>query len=399
VSCLGEILTAKGGVPPEQVRAALEGQVIYGGRLGTNLLELGAATEEQVAQGLAQQHGCPALWGEIGSEPRALDLLKPDLVDRLEAVPLRLDGRRLSVLVRDPRDLDRIDQVAFATGKEIRPVVVVESRLWWLMRHHYALHRPVRGLELLAQRAPPPPPVAPASPAAPDLMDEADFNALYDRAPQKAPPGAAAAEPAPSAPAADGFHGNLVSTEEVLAALQVEASQAAERAIPVPEGEPPPLGFEDAVRMLEGVADRDAIARAVLRHARSRLRRAVLLTVRGSRADGWEGMGEGLTPQTVARVHVPCDQPGVFQTVVESRAHFLGPLQKTEANLRFLRALGGGAPRNSFAMPILARGEVVNVLYADNGRGELVDPGGVGELLILAAKITRSYDVLLSRAV
>jgi hypothetical protein len=41
---------------------------------------------------------------------------------------------------------------------------------------------------------------------------------------------------------------------------------------------------------------------------------------------------------------------------------------------------------------------VVNVLYADNGRGALVDADGVGELLILAAGISRSYDQLLSRA-
>jgi hypothetical protein len=66
--------------------------------------------------------------------------------------------------------------------------------------------------------------------------------------------------------------------------------------------------------------------------------------------------------------------------------------------VRFLRALGGGAPRTSFAMPILARGRVVNVLYADNGRGQLVDGTGVGELLILATKIGQSYEVLLSRA-
>jgi hypothetical protein len=228
-------------------------------------------------------------------------------------------------------------------------------------------------------------------------MDEEAFNALYDRAATPAP----AAAPVP--PRGDGFQGNLVSTEEVLAALQVEAEQTSERAAgaiqltPAGGAEAPPLAFPDAVRALEGVADRDAIARVVLRCARSRFRRAVLLTVRGSRAYGWEGLGEGLTAQAVARIHVECEQPGVFQTVVQSQAHFLGPLQRTEANIRFLRALGGGAPRNSFAMPVLARGEVVNVLYADNGRGELVDAGAVGELLILATKITRSYDVLLSR--
>lgn len=399
---LGEILVARGAVAREQVREALDGQVIYGGRLGTNLLELGAVTEEDLAQALAQQHGCPALWGEIGGELRAMELLQADRVERLEAVPLRLDGRRLSVMFRDPRDLARVDQVAFATGKEVRPVVVAESRLWWLMRRHYALHRPMRGVELVASRAPPdlrlptPPP-----PGGPDLMDEAEFAALYQKLPaqQARAPSRAPAEVQPVA-AAGGFQGTLVSTEEVLAALQVEAEQTSERALPaigLPQ-ELPPLGFDEAVRALEGVADRDAIARVVLRCARSRFRRALLLTVRGAQADGWEGLGEGLSPQAVAAIHASCRQPGVFRTVVESQAHFLGPLQKTGANIRFLRALGGGAPRNSFAMPVLARGEVVNVLYADNGRGQLVDPDGVGELLILATKITRSYDVLLSRA-
>jgi hypothetical protein len=124
----------------------------------------------------------------------------------------------------------------------------------------------------------------------------------------------------------------------------------------------------------------------------------VLLTVHARGADGWEGMGEGLSPQTVARVHVPLGKPGLVQTVVESRSHVLGPMARTDANIQMLRALGGGAPKTSFAMPILARGRVVNVLYADDGRGRMVDPDGVGELLILAAKISQSYDVLLARA-
>ncbi|HEX9290270.1 MAG TPA: hypothetical protein VF904_12175, partial [Anaeromyxobacteraceae bacterium] len=164
------------------------------------------------------------------------------------------------------------------------------------------------------------------------------------------------------------------------------------------ETAPKPLSFKDAVAALAGVADRGAIARVVLRYGRSRFRRVVLLTVHARGADGWEGLGDGLTPQTVARVHVPLGSPGVVQTVVESRSHFLGPLSRTEANIRLLRALAGGAPKNAFAMPILARGKVVNVLYADDGRGGLVGSDGVGELLILASKISQSYDVLLERA-
>ena len=57
----------------------------------------------------------------------------------------------------------------------------------------------------------------------------------------------------------------------------------------------PPLTFKEAVAALDGVQDRDAIAQVVLRYARSRFKRAVLVTLRNV-VLGWDGMGEGLTP-------------------------------------------------------------------------------------------------------
>jgi hypothetical protein len=41
----------------------------------------------------------------------------------------------------------------------------------------------------------------------------------------------------------------------------------------------------------------------------------------------------------------------------------------------------------------------VNVLYADNGRGGLVEGADLGELLILANKIAQTYAALLKRRV
>jgi hypothetical protein len=89
----------------------------------------------------------------------------------------------------------------------------------------------------------------------------------------------------------------------------------------------------------------------------------------------------------------------VVATVVSSQGHFLGPLPKTQANVRLLKELGGGVPKSAFVIPILALGRVVNVIYIDNGRGELVDPNDLGELLILASRIAQGYDALARRAV
>jgi hypothetical protein len=505
---LGEILVEMGACTAARVREALQRQVLFGGRLGTNLLDIPALGEEVLARGLERQHGTRVLFGDLRPQREALALLRPDLVDRLEIVPYQLSSRRLSVLCCDPRELAKLDEVAFATGKVVEPIVVPEARLWVLLRLHYGVERQLRGIEMEGAREGGEP--APegeqvrGSAAGADLMDEAEFHKLYsERVPPPADPASGAAWPplpaaapsppapagtratwpplpagpaasaspvparsvaarptAPATPAApptrtttgpppspatrsappsaspatragttstpsparpapaptppalaedrDPFSGALVTSDELLAQLHAEARASREAAArpPPPRSAPPspppppaaPLSFAEAVAELAGVADRGAIARIVLRYARSRFQRAVLLTVGGRRADGWQGLGEGLTPQHVARIHVPLDAEGLVRTVVESRSHFLGPLPRTEANIKLLRALAGGAPRNAFAMPILARGQVVNVLYADAGRGGLVDGDAVGELLILASKIAQSYDALLARA-
>ena len=158
---------------------------------------------------------------------------------------------------------------------------------------------------------------------------------------------------------------------------------------------PEPLA--EAVRFLEGVSERDAIARTVLRYARSKFKRAVLLTVHRGAAHGWAGLGEKLGPEAVRRIHLSLGLPGILDTVARTQAHFLGPLPKTESNIRLLKALGGGVPGNALLMPILAAGRVVNLFYADNGKGGTVDSGDVGELLILATRIAKSYDTLLDK--
>ena len=125
----------------------------------------------------------------------------------------------------------------------------------------------------------------------------------------------------------------------------------------------------------------------------------MLFTVRRGEAHGWVGLGEGVKVAAVQRLRLPLAADGVVATVVATRSHYLGPLAKTEANVRLLKELGGGVPKSAFVIPLLALGRVVNVLYADNGRGALVDPTDLGELLILATRIAQGYEALADRAV
>ena len=67
---LGEMLLAEGTCTVEQLKAAVENQVIMGGRIGTNLLELGFISEEALAKVLAQQFRTRVLFGDDISPER-----------------------------------------------------------------------------------------------------------------------------------------------------------------------------------------------------------------------------------------------------------------------------------------------------------------------------------------
>lgn len=413
---LGELLVERGECARSAIDEALQAQAIFGARLGTNLLEAGAITEERLALALGDRHKAPALYGDLAVDPGALELIAAADADRWDVVPLRTIGRKLAVLTLDPGNVAVLDEVAFVTGRSLIPFVVPESRLWRLLIRHYRLFREERGVD--QHRAPGSRGLAAAmgASARPDLMDEGEFDALYGRVGLATPPpfqsplrGPAVTAPVVAAPPGPG-----PATPAAAATGQPEALPPFDHsgAFPlVPELEPIPddeevaepepaaLSFADAVLALDGVEERGAIARTVLRFARSRFRRALLLTVRRGEIHGWVGMGPGVNVDQVLRLRLPLAAEGVLPTVAGTRSHYLGPLQKNESNIRLLRALGGGVPRSAFVVPVLALGRVVNLLYADNGRGEQVDPNDLGELLILAARIAQGYDALARRAV
>lgn len=416
---LGEILVQEGSCTAAVVQEALQNQAIFGGRLGTNLLELGAVTEEVLAFALGKRTGAPALYGDLPPDPRALRLLDRRLAERWDVVPYLVADRRLAVLARDPGDLQMLDEVAFATSKRVHAFVVPEARLWRTLQRAYGVDREHRGLDM-GRRAmtPPPMPAVQAPEAPPDLIDESDFQGLYGQlsafAPSATPPPGAlpAASPAaatpppgtlPAVPADDAVPPLSL---EVLEALTAAPGHQPPMALELPallQAEAPadaaPLDFATAVARLAGVGDRGTIARTVLRYARSRFERAVLLTVRRGEAHGWTGLGAGLTDESVHRLRLPLGVPGVVDTVVTTRAPFIGPIPKTWSNVRLVKGLGGGVPRSALLVPVLGLGRVVNVLYADAGKGRLVDASDLGELVILAARISQSYDDLARRAV
>src|SRR6202167_5284663 len=104
-----------------QVEEALARQVIYGGDLVTNLLEVARIDEGVLTRLLAESMRLTAApTGELPvAAERVRALVPPEMAAQRSVVPLELDGEKLVLAVTEPMPGDLEEQLAFALGMTI----------------------------------------------------------------------------------------------------------------------------------------------------------------------------------------------------------------------------------------------------------------------------------------
>jgi len=138
-----------------ELEEAGQATVLYGGRLGTALVELGLLTLEQLDSALARHHGLPEIPKEwlAKPDPGARAALHVDLVKRHRAFPLQFEKRSLHVGMVDPRNDAILDDLAFASGCVIVPYALAEFRFVQLMQRVFGIAPSTRFKALLDERA------------------------------------------------------------------------------------------------------------------------------------------------------------------------------------------------------------------------------------------------------
>lgn len=166
MSRLGLYLQSRGLITRDQLDDALSHQAVQGARLGTNLVELGYLSIEQLAACLADFHQVPLPERRWLERPQraATQRATRSLVERIRFIPMRLDGKVLHAALLDPRHPNVLDDLRFATGCRIEPYVLPE--IWmhdWLLQL-FKLPRGIRHVETrgtLDESTPPPSRAAP----------------------------------------------------------------------------------------------------------------------------------------------------------------------------------------------------------------------------------------------
>lgn len=147
---LGEALVKEGFITRQQLNQALERQVVYGGRIGTNLIELRFINEEELTRFLGRFFNITPVTQEmLASIPSdVIESLSADIVNKYKIIPFRKDRNRLHTAMLNPRDIKEIDEIRFVTGFDIIPYVITELRLLHCLEKYYGIKRDVRYVSL-----------------------------------------------------------------------------------------------------------------------------------------------------------------------------------------------------------------------------------------------------------
>ena len=170
---LGELLVAAGALDARELEQALRAQVVWGGRLGTNLIELGFVDLDELSRALGKQHGLPAALARHfeRADPELQAQFSAELAERHQCVPLlRLAEGQVALAGMDPLDKEALAEIAAALGvapTDLVTSIAAEQRMRYQLERVYQIVRNARFLRSRGGTIPPFPQFG-------DFQDEAD---------------------------------------------------------------------------------------------------------------------------------------------------------------------------------------------------------------------------------
>jgi hypothetical protein len=374
---LGTLLLRNAAISLTQLEAALRAQVLYGGRLGTNLVELGFLDVDGLAVHLAELLGLPAATGALlDAAPRdVLDTIGSEVADHHGVVPLGfLPPFRdaLAVAMVDPRDEAALDDLHRHTGHPIAPYVVPELRLLYYLEKHYGVPRKARFVRPGTRR----------------ILTSADERRRSQPAGGLVMPPAVRLEP----------RRKRTSTGNLDAGAP-EPFSGADGSGPTA----PPLAYPTACDRIDHAQHRDEIAQVLVDFAVGRFEVLIVFLVRDGNALGWRAhvataRGARVPLEELA---LPLGGASALQSAHDALRPFRGatPSAAHPVESRLWQDLGvEPPPAEMLVTPIIVKQRVVNLVYAHAPAGAPITDVFHDELCELAVRASTAYVRLIRQS-
>ncbi len=454
MSTLGSLLVKNKVVGVVDIEKALQRQVIYGGDLATNLLELSIADERQIAKYVGQAFGMPVLDPSVLDAPdeNTVRMLPWTAAEEHRIVPVRIEGDRMIVAASAPLREADLSEVAFLLGLEFAPHLVLEFRLAMALKRAFGIPMsdrftalskrlfPDASLDLppivaspdddqgllreatAAQDAKSPAEVssapvteAAAAPPVTESPEDAMVNAVIDEALLDALPDAQ--DDVETTPAPADFPAEETAKPDATTVAGDAKAERDTREVPeeiraarksflgrdtVPS-EPPPsitamgsgtLDIEDAAERLAAADKRDDILSVFMELVGNVFEYSMLFVIQGREARGHSLITDATELKRVEGPVLAIDDGGMLETAFNTRSIYLGSPGKTEADHALFQKMDRARPKNCVILPVVLRGRVILMLYSDSGAMG-VKSESVSDLTRLTRLVADAFDRIL----
>ncbi|MCK4622990.1 MAG: hypothetical protein KAT62_12335 [Desulfuromonadales bacterium] len=333
---LGDYLIAAEQLTPEQLDEAIEYQCIYGGRLGTSLVELGFVNEELLARILSQQLRLHYIKPELLMDvpQNILDLIPKKFALKYQIVPYHKDQGKLYLAMNDVTNLTVIDELSFQLNHIIIPLAIPEIRLMLALKKHYGLKLSHRFETLEAQLKKRSKAVEKPTAKRVTTDDENEAWPLLG----------------------DEEYSGEAANDEPCFGLATS---------------PGDISRTSLFQQLATAENRDDIAKALTAYLGQEFAACGLLMVRSPNVTGWMASFHGAELSGFDQLSIPLNGNSIFSQVVESRSHYLGPVIETPDNCTLLQRFNSKPTQNALIIPLLVRDRLISILYLQDNLEQL----------------------------
>lgn len=121
---LGDLLLERGILKKDQLEKALRIQKEKGGLLGTILVGLGYATEEEIAQAITVQYGFPYLpLVSYEIERSVVDIIPENVARQYCLIGIDKMGQTLTIAMANPLNLQAVEDIELMTNCKVQTFV------------------------------------------------------------------------------------------------------------------------------------------------------------------------------------------------------------------------------------------------------------------------------------
>lgn len=137
---IGDALIDADVIDPDQLEQATAMQELSGKPEDQCLVESGNIDEETILRTLSQRYGLPFhRFDSTEIDPEVLQMVPPEIANQYKCVPIGRQNGTLQLAVCNPWDSETLEEVQFAAGCPVEPVLALESEILITIETSYGI--------------------------------------------------------------------------------------------------------------------------------------------------------------------------------------------------------------------------------------------------------------------